>query len=162
MKAENHDDPCAQCYEPQLLAAISADVAHFPFSVPQQDPQYPPNCNVSKSAFHGNNVYSAKSDQFTSHKPPTHKKIHRVNIKNRGLSGQDGDTNTLERNGDVPTPLDRARKQSNFTRKSSFRFRAVDLVKNDQRKDSVALKPTELPMNSEKLNSLTSFCFPGM
>ena len=77
--------------------------------------------------------------------------------------GKDGDA---EKNNAEETSSSRVvgREPASLSRTGSIRIRTVDLVKKTPESgDSVSVKVglEELPLNSERLESLTTLCFPG-
>ncbi|CAH1774894.1 unnamed protein product [Owenia fusiformis] len=113
---KNIEVPFTQAYEPQVLAAISSNVAMFPQAPIKMDPYYPYSAGVTRY----------KSQQAL--KQPGQRPSRRISM---GIMGS----------GHRTAGLDRSRRSTMRSRRMS-------------------VKPQELPISTEVINSLHAFCFP--
>ena len=133
-------------FKPQILAAISSQVALFPQMTPWKDDHYPP---------FGKTKLSHKS-VLRSTKPTVRRRSSQLVHKDRPGESH-SDTKDIGRSSSYH-PLDPRRlKQTMLSRK--WTFTSADLAPAEPEQSRVCF--SELPVGRDMLHSLTSLCFPG-
>lgn len=135
-------------YEPNVLASISAHVAMFPQALPNQDTSYPPlhplDKHIKEATLHSpGKSYDKRS--MTLGRPS-------IVAKTMTTLGEEEDAANKLRTSTI------GRRQTIATRRPTMV--GLEAGRRASRKISVNVKPAELPISQDVLNSLAVFCYP--
>ena len=144
--AEDNEELTSTTFKPQILAAISSQVALFPQMTPWKDDHYPP---------FGKTKLSHKS-MLRPTKPTVRRRSSQLSRKDKpSESHSDGKESGKARSYH---PLDPRRlKQTMLSRK--WTFSSADLIQTEPEQSPVCY--SELPVGRDMLHSLSNLCFPG-